>query len=179
MTSLRWMVLTGLALTLAGCGTAWRGTSKETIFGPVYNEAMVIDTIPSGATIKLPTGGTCTAPCTIGADRMTAFTITASKPGCTDIMREIPATLPDGDTYWLSVIDYQTGAAYEHFPSRVTVPLICDGARPVVLEPYDKATVALLKDGYSETNPPTSPAPGRMSDGKPGGGAGAALRVTP
>ena len=141
------MVLAGLGLWLAGCGTLDRGTSQE----------VTIVTDPPGATVALSDGRSCTTPCPVAISGPETVTARISKPTCTDVVRDLPSTFPEGGTALLSTIDYQTGAAAEHLPNPLTITLACGEARETVsFSPYDQKTIDLLNGGqYLDVTMPT------------------------
>ena len=66
-------MLTGAALTLAGCATVVLGA----------HEPFRIVSAPSGAHVQLSTGEICTTPCTLALPRGVAFQARVSLPGYT------------------------------------------------------------------------------------------------
>ena len=132
------MILAGLGLWLAGCGTLVRGTSQE----------VTIVTEPPGAAVALSDGRSCATPCPIAIPGPYTVTARIAKPGCTDVVRDLPSSFPEGGTALLSTIDYQTGAAAEHSPNPLTIALACGDARETVsFSPYDAKTIDLLNGG--------------------------------
>ncbi|MEI7606507.1 MAG: hypothetical protein WCJ64_03890 [Rhodospirillaceae bacterium] len=146
MKALRLFVLAGLVSGLAACGTMINGFTQD----------VTIQTTPPGATVALPDGQSCVSPCTLTIDRTTSPLLTASKPGCQHVQREVPSLFPEGGTAWHSVVDWQTGASAEHRPNPVDIALDCDPGSMVTLDPYDDKTIALIKgeaDGMGKLPP--------------------------
>ena len=140
MKTLRLLFMAGVISCLAGCGTVMRDAS----------ETIAIETVPPGATVTLPGGPSCVAPCALVVERVSSPTIKASKPGCGETFQSMPSTFPEGGTTWLSFIDYGTGRAAEHQPNPTAVKLLCNDGQAVTISPYDDATIALLHGGQLE-----------------------------
>ncbi len=147
MAGVRLFLLAGVFFCLAGCGTFTRGFSQD----------FAITTVPPGATVSLSDGQTCVSPCKLTVERVSSLKVKATKAGCRDAVRDVPANYPDGGTTLLSLIDYQTGSAAEHLPNPVAIALSCGPGGTVELDPYNDKSVSLLQSGNNEPNAALTP----------------------
>ncbi len=121
------LVLASVALLLSsGCASVVRGGSEK----------LVIQTVPSGAAVKLSTGQAGATPFEVEVRRKDTIFVSISKPGYKPLETAVISSI-DGASLGLGtaanllflpiindVVDYQTGANYSHKPNPLVVTLI-------------------------------------------------------
>jgi hypothetical protein len=142
---------------LIGCATVTRGTTEE----------LIVQSTPTGATVKISNGMTAVTPATFKVPRKGDIVVTVSMPGykTAEVISkaEVSKTGAAGFAGNLliggvvgGVADAVTGAALSHFPNPVVV----------TLEPLGKSQVAAET---AKTMEPEKPAAQATSDEKPPG----------
>jgi hypothetical protein len=113
------------ALLLGGCATIVRGTTETVSF----------DSQPSGAEVRLSTGGGCVTPCTIVVKRSDEFVATFTKAGYVGQQVEVKTQVSNagaaasigGNLVFGGLIgggvDIASGAPLDHTPNPVIVAL--------------------------------------------------------
>lgn len=121
------LALAGAALLLSsGCASVVRGGSEK----------LVVQTVPSGASVKLSTGQAGSTPFEVEVRRKDTIFVSISKPGYKPLETAVISSI-DGASLGLGtaanllflpvindVVDYQTGANYSHKPNPLVVTLI-------------------------------------------------------
>ncbi len=111
-----------VAFSLAGCATIFTGTT----------ETISINTEPPGAKVEFSHGGTCITPCNESVKKKGDIQLTIRKEGCRTHTTTMISTLGTmgGVSPMLTLtgglIDYSTGAVYEHKPNPLFVHLDCE-----------------------------------------------------
>ena len=125
--------LAAASLTVSGCATVMNGTSQ----------AVAFKSDPDGATVKLVTGPSCTAPCQYemkrGADSKVTYTLAGYKPVEVYIQSRI-----GGSTFGNiiaggvigAVVDGSNGSSNRLYPNPVYVRMVREdsNAEPVLLD---------------------------------------------
>ena len=122
-----------LAIGLAGCATLDRGVSDK----------LYVVSDPPGANASLPSGTTCTTPCSLDVGRRDEVVVTITKAGFAPQSIAIKTRLTgvgvgdlmeDVGTAGIGmIVDGASGAALEHVPNPVDVVL-----RPILPTPNKK-----------------------------------------
>lgn len=113
-----------LLVVLGGCATITRGTTQ----------AWTVDTVPSGADVRLSNGHECTTPCTLKLKRKQGFDVTISKDGYREVTTQVVSQIAGAGAAGLAGnvvvggligigVDAATGAAKELKPNPLEVTL--------------------------------------------------------
>lgn len=129
------LTFAGAAFFLTGCATVTRGT----------NDAWVVETTPSGASVKTSNGYFCDAtPCAIKMPRKSIFTAEISKPGYRSVTVSVTNRVSGGGGAGMAGnvilggligagVDASTGAMLDLVPNPAKVvlePLTAPSAQP-------------------------------------------------
>ena len=109
----------------SGCATITRGT----------NEALVIESDPSGAEVALSNGLRCTTPCSVKVKRRGDIVVTLTKDGFETIQTTITSSVDSGGGAAMAGnvilggiigagVDAGTGAMHSHKPNPLSVKLV-------------------------------------------------------
>ena len=136
MKSIRCLLISGAlagALFLSGCATITRGTTEQ----------LSIQSVPTGATVRLSNGFTGVTPATFTVPRKGDIFLTVSKEGYVPVEVTLYSKLSGRGTAGFlgnaliggiigGGVDVATGATLSHVPNPVNVTLVAKPAPPVV-----------------------------------------------
>ena len=80
------LIIIATIITLGGCATIVRGGSED----------ITITTVPSGATVALSNGITCTSPCALEVSRKHDLMVTITKDGYKELNTAMLTTIDGG-----------------------------------------------------------------------------------
>jgi hypothetical protein len=155
---LRFVIALAATLALASCATITRGTRT----------AFVVETIPSGAYVRLSTGQECTStPCTFPQiSREAEFMVTVSKPGFRTVTANVSHHTANAGGVGMAgnvilggiiglAVDANSGATQNLVPNPLVVHL--EAEAPAVTTPTADPAAAEAQT-VSDTTPSEAPA---------------------
>ena len=161
------VLLAGFALLVSACETLHRGTEQ----------AVAIDTDPTGADIQLSDGQRCLSPCRLVVPRTQVLTVNVFKAGCLSARSRLSPSVTDdaitlgeisdhpitvGPSLYRTIYDYQLGGAYDITPQPLKIALTCGAAAqrpPLGLTARDKALLAEFENDNSQPALPSDASP--------------------
>ena len=153
------VALLGLVFSGSGCASVVRGSSEK----------LMIQSVPSGAQVRLSTGQAGVTPWEVEVKRKDTIFVTVTKDGYKEMSTAVISSI-DGASLGIGtvanfvtlpilndVIDYKTGANFSHKPNPLMVTLIPSSSAEAYPVPATAAAAPVPSTPVPATQTPVTP----------------------